>query len=329
LGGWDVLLDVRNLRVEYHTLGGSVQAVDNVSFAVAEAESLGLVGESGCGKSTLGYGLMLLLPPNGRIVGGEVLLETVDLLSLPDSALRATRWRKVAMIFQNSVSSLNPVARIGDQIADALQWNSDLTRTEALERAAADFERVGLASSRLMQYPHEFSDGMKQRAMIALALTCRPLLVIADEPTTALDVVAQRQVLELLSVLREDLHLALILISHDVSVVAETCRRMAVMYAGKIVELGPTDVLLHESRHPYTKALIDSVPSLYGRRGSMEAIPGAPPSLLDPPEGCRFAPRCAYARPVCQTLDPPTISLAPNHVAHCHFAAELDFGVES
>jgi peptide/nickel transport system ATP-binding protein len=321
-----VLLDVRNLKIEYSTSAGSVQAVQDASFVLDEADSLGLVGESGCGKSTLGRGLILLLPPNGRVTRGQILLEGVDLLSLPEAALRATRWQKVAMIFQNSMSSLNPVAHIGDQIADALQLNSDVCRDEALTRAAADFEKVGLAPSRLMQYPHEFSDGMKQRALITLALICRPLLVVADEPTTALDVVAQRQVLELLSVLQQELDMALILISHDVSVVAEACQRLAVMYAGKIVELGPTDTLLRQGCHPYTRALVDAVPSLYAPRGSIRAIPGVPPSLIDPPAGCRFAPRCDYAEAICEAVDPPAISIASNHVANCHFAGELQFG---
>jgi oligopeptide/dipeptide ABC transporter ATP-binding protein len=233
------------------------------------------------------------------------------------------------MVFQNSMSALNPVMRIGDQIADALQEHVQMSRKEALEQAAAAFGRVGLPDSRLMQYPHEFSGGMKQRAMIALALICQPRLLIADEPTTALDMVAQRQVLQLLDDLQRELDLALLLISHDISVVAETCSQVVVMYAGEIVELGPTKKVLHYCRHPYTRALVSSVPSLYAPARTLTSLPGAPPSLIDPPPGCRFAPRCTFAQLLCSAEVPPVVTVESAHVARCHFALDLDFDAQA
>ncbi len=318
-----VLLDVQDLKIEFRTARGPVRAVDGVSFGLAQRGSLGLVGESGCGKSTTGFGILRLLPDNGRITQGRVLFEGVDLVSLPEPELRRTRWNRISMIFQNAMSALNPVMRIGDQIVDALRLHRPLSRHEALDRAAAAFAQVGLTPSRLSQYPHEFSGGMKQRVMIAMALVCDPQVVIADEPTTALDVVAQRQVLQLLEDLKERFNLTLILISHDISAVGEVCAQVGVMYAGQMVELGTKQQVLHDYGHPYTRALVKSLPSLYTPVHQLISLPGAPPDLINPPLGCRFAPRCSHSQPLCTAEAPPLVPLGSGHMVRCHLAGQL------
>jgi len=313
------LLEVRNLDVTFSTDRGTLRALEGVSFTLGRGESMGLVGESGSGKSTTAYALMRLLTGNGAVSGGQALLDGDDLLRMPDAALRAARWQRIAMVFQNAMTAMNPVLRIGDQLADALQQHVPMRRAEALAQARAMFARVGLPPSRLMQYPHEFSGGMKQRAVIALALICAPSLLLADEPTTALDVIAQRQVLQLLVRLKSELGLALILISHDISAVAETCGRVAVMYAGQIVEQGPTRPMFREPRHPYTRALVAAVPSLHTR--ALATIEGSAPDLTQPVAGCRFAPRCPIAAPVCGEVAPPVVELDGGRSVRCHFAA--------
>jgi peptide/nickel transport system ATP-binding protein len=312
------LLELRDVQVTFATARGDLRAVDGVNLVVQQGESLGLVGESGSGKTTLAYALMRLLPENGRITAGEIRLDGTDLLPLSQQALRRLRWQRMAMVFQNAMTALNPVLRIGDQIADALMQHRKVTRAEALRRAGEIFIRVGLPEARLMQYPHEFSGGMKQRAVMALALICGPALLLADEPTTALDVVAQRQVLRLLVRLQTELGLSLILISHDISAVAETCTRVAVMYAGQIVEHGPTRSVFRDSRHPYTKALVASVPSLHAR--VLTTIGGNAPDLAAPQPGCRFAPRCPQAVALCHTTPPPMLALPDGRESRCHFA---------
>jgi peptide/nickel transport system ATP-binding protein len=315
-------VNVQDLRIEFRTARGQVRAADGISFKIEQGGSLGLVGESGCGKSTTGYGIMRLLPENARITGGQVLFDGTDLLILPEAELRRIRWGKISMVFQNAMSALNPVMRISDQINGALILHHPMSKKEAMERATAAFAQVGLTPSRLSQYPHEFSGGMKQRVMIAMALICDPQLVIADEPTTALDVVAQRQILQLLGDLKERLNLTLILISHDISAVGEVCRQVGVMYAGQVVEFGPNEQVLYHYRHPYTQALVKSLPSLYTPVHKLVSLPGAPPDLIAPPPGCRFAPRCPYVQPICNT-EPPMITAHSGHVARCHFATTL------
>lgn len=319
-------LEVEDLSVHFRTRAGTVHAVDGVSFRIDAGGSLGLVGESGCGKSTTGYGLIRLLPRNGLVAGGKVFLNDTNLLSLPESDLRKIRWKFVAMMFQNAMSALNPVIRIGDQLVAALRLHyPETSRHEALGRASEVFDRVGLPPARLQQYPHEFSGGMKQRAMLALALMCDPQILIADEPTTALDVVAQRQVLELLETLRDELNLSLIMISHDISAIAETCDRVAVMYAGQIFEYGSARDVFYSFRNPYTQALVGSFPSLHAPLRTLAVLPGAPPNLINPPIGCRFSARCPYAQELCTTVAPPFIEVSPGHLSRCHFAREIDF----
>lgn len=320
-----MLVDVKNLEVEFKIGNEYYKALKEINFKLDRKQSLGFVGESGCGKSTLGYALLNLLESNGRISDGEIIINDKDLVKKSDKEVRAIRWKEISMIFQNAMTALNPVQRIGDQIINALLNHEKTSRKEAKRRAEEIFKKVGIPPSRLMEYPHEFSGGMKQRAVIALALICNPSIVIADEPTTALDVVAQRQVLELLSDLQEEFDLSLILISHDISVVSEVCERVAVMYGGEIMEIGNTNSVFKSSNHPYTNMLLNSFPSLYSEDTKLEQIPGYPPSLEDLPKGCPFAPRCKYAQEVCLSEKPSMREVKGNKFVKCHFAEELDF----
>lgn len=320
-----MILEVKDLSVQFQIGKDIYTAVNKVSFNLEEQDSLGLVGESGCGKSTTAYALMNLLEKNGRISNGQVLIDGVDLVTAPDSEVRKIRWKEISMIFQNAMTALNPVQKIGDQIINALMQHEDISKDKAIERASYIFEKVGLPPSRLMQYPHEFSGGMKQRAVIALALICYPKILLADEPTTALDVVAQRQVIELLVSLKKELKLSMILISHDISAVAEACEKIAVMYGGEIMEIGPTKDVLIRNNHPYTNALVGSFPSLHKPISKLTQISGNPPNLADMPVGCTFSPRCKYAQEICFTEKPPMRSVRLNKLCKCHFAEELDF----
>lgn len=323
-----MLLEVKDLSVQFQTGKSVLTAVNQVSFTLAEKQSLGLVGESGCGKSTTAFALMNLLPKNGRISEGQVLIHGTDMVSANERTIRQIRWKDISIVFQNAMTALNPVRKIGEQIVSALREHETVNRTQAIERAEYIFEKVGLASSRLMQYPHEFSGGMKQRAVLALALICHPKILLADEPTTALDVVAQRQVLELLVSLQKEFQLSLILISHDISAVAEACENIAVMYGGQIMEIGPTRDVLIRSNHPYTQALVGSFPSLHKPLSRLIQIPGNPPNLTDMPEGCPFAPRCVWAREICRRQNPDLRPVRDGKLCRCHFAQELDFNSE-
>ncbi len=318
------LLDVRNLKVHYRTLRGANRAVDGVSFTVEKGRSLGLVGESGCGKSTTVNGIVRVMPKNAFIPEGEVLLNGTDLVSLPESALRSIRWRELSLIPQAAMDSLNPVYLVQDAFLEVLRLKGGMSKAEALDRAQHLFQLVGLDIRRLKNYPHEFSGGMKQRAAIALALALNPKLVIADEPVTALDVIVQRQVLNEIRRLREQLHISLIMITHDISVVAETCDDIAVMYAGKIVERGRTAAVLQNPLHPYTMGLKNAFPDIRRGRRTLISIEGAPPSLLEPPAGCRFAERCPFALDVCSDVEPTLEEAAAGQVAACHRLDEVD-----
>lgn len=320
-----MVIDVKNLSIEYKIGNNYLEAVHDVNFSLGKKESLGLVGESGCGKSTLAYALLNLLEENGRISNGEININGKDLVSATNKEIRNIRWKEIAMIFQNAMTALNPVEKIGVQIINALQQHEKVSKKQAIERAKEIFNKVGISPQRLMEYPHEFSGGMKQRAVIALALICYPNILLADEPTTALDVVAQRQVLELLVQLKEEFNLTLIMISHDISVVAEACEKVAVMYGGEIMEIGDTEDVFKNSNHPYTESLINSFPSLYQEISELEQIPGYPPSLGDLPKGCPFATRCLYAQKVCFSEKPAMRKVNNDKLVKCHFAEELDF----
>ena len=318
------LLEVNDLTVEYATQRGPMRAVDGVSFAVEAGRHLGVIGESGCGKSTMGRALLRVLPRNGRIVNGEVRLNGRDLVTLSEEEMRRARWRELSMVPQSSMDALDPVYRVGDQIREVLMNRGGARRRAAQERSVELFALVGLARDRLSNYPHEFSGGMRQRAVIALALALDPDLVIADEPVTALDVIVQRQVLNTFRELQERLNLSVIMITHDISVVAETCDDVAVMYAGKIVEQTTVERFFHEPYHPYTLGLQNAYPSLIDVNRVLVSIEGYPPDLVDPPTGCRFRARCPFALERCAVEEPPLIEVAPNHRAACHRWQEVD-----
>jgi peptide/nickel transport system ATP-binding protein len=268
-----------------------VQAVDKVSFSLDKGESAGLVGESGCGKSSVAMAIMKLMPPNAVIIGGEILFKGENVLLKNDEEIRGIRWKEISMVFQAAMNALNPVISVGDQIIEAIQAHNEMSEAEAWEKVKDLYQLVGLDPGRGKSYPHEYSGGMKQRAIIAMSLACSPDLIIADEPTTALDVIMQDQIIQEIVALQDHSDMAMIYISHDISVIAETCAKTGVMYAGKIVEYADTDSLFYDTLHPYTKALLSSYPSIKGEVKRLNPIPGEPPNLLDPPTGCRFYPR--------------------------------------
>jgi oligopeptide/dipeptide ABC transporter ATP-binding protein len=314
------LLEIEDLQV--HHRGKPIVA--GVDLTIEPGEALGLAGESGCGKTTTALAIMRLLPP-ALTPSGSITLhppgveEPVKIDRRTERGMNLVRWRHVSLVFQGAMNALDPVYRIDAQIEEAIRLHERVGRTALRERIAELLKTVGLTSRHGRAYPHQLSGGQRQRAMIALALACRPALVIADEPTTALDVIMQAQVLDLLARLRRELGLALILISHDLAVLAETCDRLAVMYAGRIVESGPAAEVFGAPQHPYTKRLLDSLPAIGGRRGVADPIPGAPPDPHDPPEGCAFRPRCPYAADAC-LAEPPLREVLPGRHSACHFA---------
>ena len=315
------VLKVSGLRVSYLTKQGMVRAVDNVDFCIDRGEFVGLSGESGCGKTTTAMAIMRLLPREGIIEGGEVDFNGMNVLAFAKRNIEAFRWKDVSMIFQGAMNALNPVHRVVDQMIDAIRIHEDISKEKARERAIELVESVGIERSRASAYPHELSGGMKQRLMIALSLVLHPTLVIADEPTTALDVMIQAQILDLFRQLRNKTSLSLLIITHDLSVLAETCDKVIIMYAGKIVEEAPTDKLFNEPAHPYTKKLIASFPSILADK-EIDYIPGNPPDLIDPPSGCNFHPRCDYAIDICAQKEPP-LDDEDGHRAACFRRHEI------
>ena len=315
-----VLLDVQGLKTYYFTLRGSVKAVDEVNFQVERGKALGLAGESGCGKTTVALSILKILPPGGKILGGKILFKGEDLVKLKEDEMRKkVRWKGISIVFQGAMNALNPVYKIGDQITEAiLVHETNVGKEEARNRTAKLLEMVGLEPSRADNYPHEFSGGMRQRALIAMSLACNPELLIADEPGTALDVIVQGQVLRLMKELKDRLNLGMMLITHDLSIIAETCENCAIMYAGKIVEYGDIVTIFKEPLHPYTKGLIEAFPSIKTAKRKMTSIPGFPPDLLDPPPGCRFHPRCPYAKSICRKEEPRFMEVAGKHHVMCH-----------
>ena len=311
------LLEVENLVTYFASEAGTVHAVDGISFRLDFGEALGIAGESGCGKTTTALSLVGLLPGNAKIQGGAIRLYGIDLVPKSENALRRYRWREISIVFQGAMNALNPVQRIVDQITEPIIERSGVKPKAARTKAAELLELVGIPRKRGNAYPHELSGGMRQRAMIAMALACDPAIVIGDEPTTALDVMVQAQILELLEELRRKLGLSLILITRDLSVIAETCDRVLIMYAGKVAEEGPVLEVFRSPRHPYTQKLLSSFPNIQADRRTLEVIPGSPPDLRDPPPGCRFAPRCQFAMEVCRTVVPPEVTFGRTRVA-CH-----------
>ncbi len=318
------LLDVRDLAIHYRTGAGPVQAVDGIDFSIRPGEALGLVGESGCGKTTAAKAMLKLLPPNGMIPRGVIDFAGRDLVPLHGEDMRRVRWKEIAWISQAAMNALDPVYRVGDQIVEAMQAHIRIDKADAWTQAEDLFRAVGLDPSRLRAYPHEMSGGMKQRAVIAMAMALQPQLLIADEPTTALDVVTQAQILSRLARLRRERGMALMFITHDISVVVQTCDRVAVMYGGKIMETGPVRQVFGQPFHPYTMGLTNAFPTLEGAQRELISIPGTPPDLLNPPSGCRFAERCPFATDRCRAEEPAQHAVGPGRFAACHYPDRVE-----
>lgn len=318
----NILLSVSALTVDYLLEGSRARALEGIDFSVTEGSILGIVGESGCGKSTLMLALLRLLPHNGRIVAGEVRFAGKDLLRISEAELRGLRWKELAIIFQGAMNALNPVRSIEEQISDVLIWHQQYSKARARQRVSELLELVGIGKNRKDQYPHQFSGGMRQRAMIAMALACNPRLVIADEPTTALDVMIQAQILELLLELRAKLGLTILVVTHDLGVVAEICDTTLVMYAGVVAEHAPSDAIFNAPQHPYTQALLEAFPDHSKPRKKLLSLPGTPPKLDALPAGCRFAPRCQHAFKRCHQ-EKPLLLKQPNGSASCHLLEAL------
>jgi peptide/nickel transport system ATP-binding protein len=320
------LLEVQDLKTYYKTLRGDVKAVDGVTFSVEQAKATGLAGESGCGKTTVATTVLRILPSAGRIAGGKILYKGLDLAKIDEEEMRENyRWKEISIVFQGAMNALNPVYKVSEQISEAITLHEpEVSRREAYERGSKLFELVGIDPSRIDHYPHEFSGGMRQRAMIAMALASNPSILIADEPATALDVIVAAQVLKLLRELKTRLNLGMILITHDLSIIAELCENCAIMYAGRIAEYGDVVTIFKDPLHPYTQGLIGAFPSISAKeRMAMVSIPGSPPDLLDPPTGCRFHPRCKYAMDVCKRVEPPYVEIDKGHFVACHLVSTI------
>ena len=331
------LLEVEDLKVYFSIVRGEVKAVDGVSFSLERGDTLGLVGESGCGKTTAAFAITRLLPNNGEIIGGKITFDgrviagsdEENALSrrkkakYVDALMREVRWKQVSMIFQSAMNAFNPVHRVGNQIAEAILAHEDITKQEARKKVVELFKLVGLDVGRIDGYPHEYSGGMRQRAMIAMALACNPKLIIADEPTTALDVIMQDRVLAEIRDLQRKLGMAMIIITHDISVVAEVAKKIAIMYAGRLMEYGDITAIFARPSNPYSIGLMASFPSIIGEKKPLYSIPGSPPDLANPPSGCRFHPRCKYAKSICKEKVPEVVEVEPNHYSACHFALEI------
>jgi peptide/nickel transport system ATP-binding protein len=312
------LLEVDSLIIEYRTRRGNIRAVNNLSFNLEKGETMGLVGESGSGKSTLGLSIIRLVPYPGVIVSGHIRIDGTDILSLSEEEMRSLRGKKIALVFQDPMTSLNPVKKVGAHFIELINTHEpEISEREALERAEKALNDVGILAERINDYPHQFSGGMRQRIMIALAIALNPDLVIADEPTTALDVIVQAKILDLLKKLRDKYGMALILITHDLSIVLERCDKIIVMYAGSLVEYANSGELNRNPRHPYTRGLLQSIPNIELAEQKLEAIPGIPPNLLNPPKGCRFSPRCSLANKKCWIEEPPIVESSPGHFVRC------------
>lgn len=319
------LLEVRNLTIEYHTKAGVFRAVEHLNFHLEEGTSLGLVGESGCGKTTAMLGLMRLLPEAGRIVEGEVLFQGTDLLRVSVEEMRDYRWDRISMVFQGAMNALNPVRTVGSQIAEALRLHDTITDNRQIDNEVARLlDLVGVSPSLRSQYPHQYSGGMRQRAMIAMALACRPQILVADEPTTALDVMVQAQILELLEELQRELNLSIVLVTHDLGVVAELCDDVLVMYSGRLAEYADSDTIFNDALHPYTRRLLLAFPDVDQGQTELASIPGHPPPLDNLPPGCRFEPRCRVSTEECLRRLPKEVEVAPGHWVSCCLMEERE-----
>lgn len=319
----DRILEIANLQTIFHTRRGIAKALDGVDLVLKRGETLGIVGESGCGKTVLALSIMRLIPrPPGEIARGSIRFKESELLALSEKEMRSLRGKELSMIFQEPMNSLNPVLKVGEQIAEAIRLHQGLSRSDALDKALEMLKLVSMPSAeeRLNNYPHQLSGGMRQRVMIAMALSCSPTLMLADEPTTALDVTIQAQILDLINKLKEESGTSVILITHDLGVIAESAQYAAVMYAGKIVEYSAVEELFFRPMHPYTVGLMESTPRMTvidGREGELKAIPGTVPSLFELPRGCSFQDRCSHTMPVCRNDNPPITAIRPGHEVRC------------
>jgi len=320
-------LEIRDLSVRYITGEGvELQAVERVSFSLEKGRTLGLVGESGCGKTTIMLSLLRLLPEAGRIVEGQILFDGRDLLQISEREMQNIRWNEISMVFQGAMNALNPVRTIESQLVEALRLHGIVrTREEARRQAGELLERVGISAARGRQYPHQYSGGMRQRAMVAMALACNPRILIADEPTTALDVMIQAQIIELLENLQRDLNLSLVIVTHDLGVVAEMCDEVLVMYGGTVAEYASSDTIFNDPQHPYTQRLLQAFPDIAEPGAALASIPGSPPRLDSLPAGCRFEPRCHLAQgtPICTQQHPPVAQIAAGHRVACHLVEPI------
>jgi len=315
----DEILNIENLKAYFFTTRGAVKAVDDVSFTIGRKQSLGLAGESACGKSTLAFTILKMLQNPGRLVGGKVVVTGMDITDFSESKMRKeVRWKKISMVFQGAMNALNPVYTVGYQMAEPLMYHKGVKKEDAMEKSTDYLELVGLSPDILTRYPHELSGGMKQRVVIAMALLLSPDLVICDEPTTALDVVVQAQIMNLLKRLKKELEISTIFITHDLSILAEVVDRLAIMYAGKFVEIGDSIKMYRNPVHPYTQKLLGAIPKLHEDLEKLEYIPGTPPNLIHPPSGCRFHPRCPYAMDICKKEEPKMKEVDADHFAACH-----------
>ena len=323
----DKFLSIRDLTIHYASGKRTVRDVKGISFDIEKGKTLGLVGETGAGKTTTALGILNLIPkPPGKIVSGEIIFEGEDLLKKSKKEMRKIRGNKISMIFQDPMTSLDPVVTVGDQIAEVIRLHQATSRKEAQQKAVDMLELVGIPGERYNEYPHQFSGGMKQRVIIAIALACNPSLLIADEPTTALDVTIQAQILELMANLRREFGSSMLLITHDLGVVAEVCDNVAIMYAGEIVEYGDLRHIYRNASHPYTEGLFGSIPNLNDETDRLKPIRGLMPDPADLPAGCSFAPRCPYATDRCRAEDPATYEIEPGHLVKCHRYADSEEG---
>lgn len=313
----EALLRIKNLKVYYYLREGVVKAVDGVNFSMRKGETVGLVGESGSGKSTLGLSILKLVPSPGKIVDGQILFDSKDITKLDNKKMRMIRGKQVSMVFQDPMTSLNPLMRIEDHLTETIKTHQKVTQEEAKEKAALLLGEVGIPPERAKDYPHQFSGGMRQRVGIALAIALNPDLLIADEFTSSLDVIVQFQILNLMKKLKASYNMGMIFISHDISLVSEIADKIALMYAGQIVEFAPADAFFEEHLHPYSEALLNSVPNVQLSDQKLSYIPGMPPDLVNPPKGCRFYPRCPYAKDLCREKEPPLIEVKPDYMVKC------------
>ena len=320
-----IILDIKNLKTYYFIPGGIVKAVDGISFKIKEGEALGIIGESGSGKSTVGWSIIGLLSHPGKIVEGEIFIEDQNILKLDSEEMREIRGKKISMITQSSMNSLNPLMKIDYQIMETILVNENISKSVAIKRTENILENVGLEPSSFKKYPHELSGGMKQRAIIAMALVCRPKLIIADEPTTALDVIVKAQILKLLDDLMDGLESSsIIFISHDLSTIVEICDNIIIMYGGKMMEFATTSKIIKNPLHPYTKGLLKSYPHIEKEEISLESIPGSPPNMVNLPKGCVFSPRCIYSKNICFKEPAKMTDVGDNHLVVCHLIQERE-----